>query len=283
MSLLVTAGLLFVLFTQIESGDDPTALSYSAFLEQVDAGAVATAEIHTDGSVEGELVATGTDDEPGTDADAVVAGEPYTTTVPVGLAGDALLDRLEAHGVVVTAVVDTASGGTQVLGWLFALLPFVALAGLWVWMARRAKGGGGAMTSVFGMGRSKVTITDPEHPTTTFADVAGYDGVKREVAEIIEFLREPTRFARRRCGRPSRGADDRTAGDRQDPARPGRRRRGGRAVPLGHGIVASSRCSSGSVPLGSATCSPRRGSWRPRSSSSTRSTPSASAARAVRW
>ena len=195
MTLLVTAGLLFVLFTQIESGDDPTALSYSAFLEQVDAGAVATAEIHTDGSVEGELVATGTDDEPGTDADAVVAGEPYTTTVPVGLAGDALLDRLEAHGVVVTAVVDTASGGTQVLGWLFALLPFVALAGLWVWMARRAKGGGGAMTSAFGMGRSKVTITDPEHPTTTFADVAGYDGVKREVAEIIEFLREPTRFA----------------------------------------------------------------------------------------
>ena len=197
MSLLVTAVLLFVLFTQIESGDDATALSYSAFLEQVDAGAVATAEIHTDGSVEGELVATGVDVGTRTDAGTETAGEPYTTTVPVGLAGDALLDRLEAHGVVVTAVVDTASGGTQVLGWLFALLPFVALAGVWVWMARRAKGsgGGGVMTSAFGMGRSKVTITDPEHPTTTFADVAGYDGVKREVAEIIEFLREPTRFA----------------------------------------------------------------------------------------
>ncbi len=193
MSLLVTAVLLFVLFTQIDSGDDVTTLSYSAFLEQVDAGAVATAEIHTDGSVEGELVGdTGGSEE----ADADATGEPYTSSVPVGLAGDALLDRLEAHGVVVTAVVDTASGSTQVLGWLFALLPFVALAGLWVWMARRAKGGvGGAMTSAFGMGRSKVTITDPEHPTTTFADVAGYDGVKREVAEIIEFLREPTRFA----------------------------------------------------------------------------------------
>ncbi|MCX6520443.1 MAG: ATP-dependent zinc metalloprotease FtsH [Actinobacteria bacterium] len=196
MSLLVTAVLLFVLFTQIESGDDATALSYSAFLEQVDAGAVATAEIHTDGSVEGELVATGVD--VGTEAATETAGEPYTTTVPVGLAGDALLDRLEAHGVVVTAVVDTPSGGTQLLGWLFALLPFVVLAGVWVWIARRAKGGGGAggaMTSAFGMGRSKVTITDPEHPTTTFTDVAGYDGVKREVAEIIEFLREPTRFA----------------------------------------------------------------------------------------
>ncbi len=201
MTWFVTGMLAILLVTQLDRGDEPTELTYSAFVALVDDGAVATAEISTDGSVTGELVAeTGVDGEGG---EAVAGGsdgaggEAYTTTVPIGLAGDALLDRLESHGVVVTAVISKSSTGTQLIGWLFALLPIIALGGLFVWMSRRAGGAGGrgAMTSVFGMGRSKVTISDTEHPTTTFADVAGYDGVKREVAEIIEFLREPTRFA----------------------------------------------------------------------------------------
>jgi cell division protease FtsH len=172
-----------VLLTRLERAPEPIEYRYSAFLEQVDRGAVATAEISPDGSVTGDL-----------------SGDPadrYTTSLPVGLAGEGMLARLESHGVEVTAVDQANSTAVQILGWLFALLPFAGLIGLWWWMSRRAAGGagGGAMTSAFGMGRSKATISDTEHPSTTFADVAGYDGVKQEVVEIIEFLREPTRFA----------------------------------------------------------------------------------------
>ena len=174
---------LAVLVTVLGRPDGPTTLGYSEFVAAVDAGGVATARIETDGTVTGTLAA----------ASDGTSGEEYTTVVPVELAGEALLDRLERHGVDVVAVADTPSTGGQLLTWIFTLLPIAALIGLWVWMARRS--GGGAMTSTFGMGRSKVTISDTSRPTTTFADVAGYDGVKREVSEIIEFLREPTRFA----------------------------------------------------------------------------------------
>ncbi|MCB0998884.1 MAG: ATP-dependent zinc metalloprotease FtsH [Acidimicrobiales bacterium] len=177
---------LAVLITVLDRPAGPTTLGYGEFVAAVDAGGVATARIEIDGTVTGTFTgATGATGD---------AGEEYTTVVPVGLAGESLLDRLERHGVDVTAVADTPSTGGQVLTWLFALLPIAALIGLWVWMARRS-GGGGAMTSAFGMGRSKVTISDTSRPTTTFADVAGYDGVKREVSEIVEFLREPGRFA----------------------------------------------------------------------------------------
>jgi cell division protease FtsH len=183
----VAAALLAVLLTQIDGTDEPTVLDYTEFVAAVDAGAVVSAEIEADGTVTGEL--RDRSDEAG-----ATTGR-YETVVPVGLVGEQLLERLEVHGVEVTATVDAPSGGSQLLTWVFTLLPIAALVLFWVWMARRAGGGGGAMTSAFGMGRSKVTINDASRPTTTFADVAGYDGVKREVAEIIEFLREPTRFA----------------------------------------------------------------------------------------
>ena len=182
--LLLTAVVLLVLVFRTGGTAGPTELDYTEFLAAVDAGEVASAEIDTDGTVTGHLVGETPDGE----------GDEYTTVVPVALTGEALLARLEANDVDLSAVADAPSAGSTVLTWLFTLLPIAALIGLWVWMARRA-GGGGAMTSAFGMGRSKVTITDTSRPTTTFADVAGYDGVKREVAEIIEFLREPTRFA----------------------------------------------------------------------------------------
>lgn len=186
---MLAAALLALLFTQVDVGDEPTSYSYTEFLAAVDAGQVATAEIDPDGAVTGRLVG---------DGDGGDGGDEYETTVPVALSGETLLARLERHGVVVTATVDRPSFGTQILTWVFSLLPIAALIGLWVWMARRAGGGGlggGAMSGAFGMGRSKVTISDTSRPNTTFADVAGYDGVKREVAETIEFLREPTRFA----------------------------------------------------------------------------------------
>ena len=135
-AILLAAVVLLVLVFRTGGTAGPTELDYTEFLAAVDAGEVASAEIDTDGTVTGHLVGETPDGE----------GDEYTTVVPVALTGEALLARLEANDVDLSAVADAPSAGSTVLTWLFTLLPIAALIGLWVWMARRA-GGGGAMTS----------------------------------------------------------------------------------------------------------------------------------------
>jgi cell division protease FtsH len=72
------------------------------------------------------------------------------------------------------------------------LLPFVLIVGFFVWMNRRAQGQVG---SIMQIGRSKAKTYATEKPGTTFADVAGYEGVKQEIREVVDFLKMPQRFA----------------------------------------------------------------------------------------
>ena len=71
------------------------------------------------------------------------------------------------------------------------LLPFLLIIGFFVWMNRRAQGQMGGIMSI---GRSKAKTYSTERPGTMFADVAGYEGVKREIREVVDFLKEPERF-----------------------------------------------------------------------------------------
>lgn len=72
------------------------------------------------------------------------------------------------------------------------LLPVLLLIGFFFWMQRRAQGQLGNIMSV---GRSKAKTYSTERPGTTFDDVAGYEGVKQEITEIVEFLKHPGPFA----------------------------------------------------------------------------------------
>ena len=64
-------------------------------------------------------------------------------------------------------------------------------------MSRAGAGGaGGGLQGVLGVGRSRAKVFDEERPSTTFADVAGYDGAKAEIAEVVDFLRNPDRYTR---------------------------------------------------------------------------------------
>jgi len=72
------------------------------------------------------------------------------------------------------------------------LLPIVLLVGLFVWMQRRASS---QMGGVMSIGRSKAKTYSSERPGTTFADVAGYEGVKQEITEVVDFLKYPEKFA----------------------------------------------------------------------------------------
>ena len=71
------------------------------------------------------------------------------------------------------------------------LLPFFLIMGFFIWMQRRAMGQAGNIMSI---GRSKAKPYDADKPTTTFADIAGYEGVKQEIREVVDFLRMPERF-----------------------------------------------------------------------------------------
>ena len=72
------------------------------------------------------------------------------------------------------------------------LLPFVLIIGFLFWMQRRAAG---QMGNIMSIGRSRAKTYSTERPSTTFDDVAGYEGVKQEIREIIDFLKAPQRFA----------------------------------------------------------------------------------------
>ncbi|MGA1245703.1 MAG: ATP-dependent zinc metalloprotease FtsH, partial [Ilumatobacteraceae bacterium] len=71
------------------------------------------------------------------------------------------------------------------------LLPCILIMGFLVWMNRRASG---QMGNVMSIGRSRAKAYTTDRPSTTFADVAGYEGVKTEIKEVVDFLRMPERF-----------------------------------------------------------------------------------------
>jgi cell division protease FtsH len=155
----------------------PVNLSYTQFLADVSSKQVKTFTINANGSASGKL------------AD----GKQYTTVVPIQLTNPTLLPQLHAQNVEITANTPGTSFGSQILTWVILLLPFVIV--FWLWR-RLSKGAAGQLQGVLGAGKARVKVFDADRPKTTFADVAGYDGVKSEIAEVVEFLKNPGRYRR---------------------------------------------------------------------------------------
>jgi cell division protease FtsH len=126
----------------------------------------------------------------------------FATEVPAFANTDALAQLLQQHGVVVNAEpLDTGSPWWQNL--LFGFGPTLLFLVLLFWIFRRAQGGAGGVLSAFG--RSRARRFDPAAGRVTFADVAGIDEAKAELAEIVDFLKDPEKY-RRLGGRIPRGA-----------------------------------------------------------------------------
>jgi cell division protease FtsH len=162
----------------------PVSLSYSQFISDVTAHKVKTVTFDN-GASGSNTSATG----------ELTSGKSYTTVIP-GQPTTALSQQLSADGVKTISAQPPSSGlGTELLYWLILLAPFIVVFFLFRRMAR-AGGGGAGLQGVLGVGRSRAKVFDAERPQTKFSDVAGYEGAKAEIGEVIDFLRHPERYAR---------------------------------------------------------------------------------------
>ena len=94
-------------------------------------------------------------------------------------------------------VIDYDKENNYLLELLISILPFVLIIGIWIFLMRRMSGGSGAPGGgqIFSIGKSKAKLFDEKTDTrTSFKDVAGLEGAKEEVQEIVEFLKNPEKY-----------------------------------------------------------------------------------------
>ena len=154
-------------------------LDYTEFMDQVENGNVHEVEL-VESDLSGELRSPITRN-----------GQQYTdftTYLPTGVQ-ESLVPDLRARDVIVRAQPPRQGWGTTLIG----ILPWLLLIAFWFWIFRTMQGSG---NRAFQFSRSKAKMLSPEAPKVTFADVAGADEAKEELSEIIEFLKDPLKFAR---------------------------------------------------------------------------------------
>ena len=153
-----------------ESGGE---ISYAEFLELVHGKEIATGEYNnTNGSIKV------------TD----IAGDNFRSSGPMPLP-DADIAAIGANAPDVRFVTPETNFFVSLAP---LLLPVALLILFFWWMQRRAQG---QMGNIMSIGRSRAKTYSTERPGTTFQDVAGYEGVKQEVTEVVDFLKKPERFA----------------------------------------------------------------------------------------
>src|SRR2546429_2656820 len=119
----------------------------------------------------------------------------FKTEIPSFWNGTQLSALLKEKGVQINAKPTTSS--PSLLAELsLGLGPALLIVALFVLLARRAAKAGGAMGALGSFGRSQARRVDPEKIRVTFDDVAGIDEAKRELSEIVDFLRNPERYGR---------------------------------------------------------------------------------------
>ena len=178
---LIPVGILVALFLWIllpaVHSPSSTSLNYTQFYNDVNAGKVKTITIAQPG---------------GTSTGTLTNNSNYTVVIPAQ-AGQALLTQLTAHNVETTGSISSPGFGSELLDWIIIIAPFALF--FWFWR-RLSRGAAGQLQGVLGAGRSRAKVFDEERPSTKFTDVAGYDGAKAEISEVVDFLRTPERYAR---------------------------------------------------------------------------------------
>lgn len=182
-SLLVWGGLILLfllLVNEIDgfgAGKNKREVAYSQFLDRVYNGEVRTADINLQ-----DMTVTFTDN----------SGNRFVTNTPE-INTSALVGDLRDNKVEITSKPIEKESLLSKL--LMNLLPFVLLVALFMFVTRQMQGGGGR-GGAFSFGKSRAKLIPEDKIKVTFADVAGADEAKQDVVEMVEFLRDPSKFSR---------------------------------------------------------------------------------------
>ncbi|HEY9279872.1 MAG TPA: ATP-dependent zinc metalloprotease FtsH [Eoetvoesiella sp.] len=170
---MVIALVLFTVFKQFDGrATSAESVTYTQFITDAQAGRISKVDI------QGDTLYVTPD-----------AGRPYTLTSP----GDLwMVPELVKAGVQVSG---KAREEPSFLASLFiSWFPMLLLIGVWIFFMRQMQGGGKG--GAFSFGKSRARMMDENTNNITFADVAGCDEAKEDVQELVDFLRDPTKFQR---------------------------------------------------------------------------------------
>ena len=171
---MVVALVLMTVFNQFNTRQQQTSqtqIDYSRFLEEVRLGSI------TKVTIEGRMLKAVTND-----------GKRITSYAPQDLW---LVSDLIKNGVTIEAKPEEEQ--SFLMSIFVSWFPMLLLIGVWVFFMRQMQGGGKG-GGLFSFGKSKARMLDETKERVTFADVAGCDEAKEEVSEIVDFLRDPTKF-----------------------------------------------------------------------------------------
>jgi cell division protease FtsH len=171
---MVVALVLMTVFNQFNTRQQQTSqtqMDYSRFLEEVRLGSI------TKVTIEGRMLKAVTSD-----------GKRITSYAPQDLW---LVSDLIKNGVTIEAKPEEEQ--SFLMSIFVSWFPMLLLIGVWVFFMRQMQGGGKG-GGLFSFGKSKARMLDETKERVTFSDVAGCDEAKEEVSEIVDFLRDPTKF-----------------------------------------------------------------------------------------
>ncbi len=173
---LVIAAVLLTVFNNFSVDSSPQSMNYSQFVQQVQNQQVRTVTI--DGyTISGER----------TD------GSSFQTIRPAAEDPKLIDDLLSNNVTVVGQEPEQQSLWTRLL---IASFPILLILAIFMFFMRQMQGGGAGKGGPMSFGKSKAKLLSQDQIKTTFADVAGCDEAKEEVEELVDFLRDPTKFQR---------------------------------------------------------------------------------------
>ena len=176
--LFIIAILGYFISSSINSGSNSQELSFDEFLTMAEEDRIQSVDINNNnGKIRGTLI---TDENPN--------GENFHTTGPLELSVE---DRATISNIDQVEFSTPTSSFWNT--WAPILLPVGLLILFFWWLTRRSQG---QMRGIMSIGRSRAKTYSTERPGTTFDDIAGYEGVKKDVTEIVDFLKEPARFVK---------------------------------------------------------------------------------------
>ncbi len=171
---MVIGVVLMTVFNQFNTRQTaPNTMEYSQFMEEAKSGRIAKA------TIDGRMLRATTQE-----------GRSITVYTP-GVQDIWMVSDLMRYGVSINA--SKPDEEQSFLASIFvSWFPMLLLIGVWIFFMRQMQGGGKG--GAFSFGKSKARMLDESANSVTFADVAGCDEAKEEVAELVEFLRDPSKF-----------------------------------------------------------------------------------------